>query len=408
MILFIRLAVRNIFRNHLRTTVALLAIAAGCAALIVNAGIVFNIFRELREDAIRGRIGHLQIYRRGYSEHHLEAPEQYLIPGEETQSILRLVRADSRVLRATRRLEFSGLATVGQRHAPFLGVGVDADDDSAFSSHSVLRAGRPLSSGDPSGVLAGLGLAMKLNAQPEDEISLMTIEGGTLNAVQVRLRGTFEGGFKDYDDWTLKVPLPVVERLLMNRNTGQILLLLARTEDTQPVREELEMLFQRQHLDLEIRSWSELAVFHNQVVNLFGKELNIMRAIIGIIVILGIANSIGMSIMERRVELATMRALGIRPRAVAALLMTEALITGILGAFLGILLGLGLALAVNQIGIPYPTPPGSTRPFLGGVDIVPGAIVTAGFLSVAGPMMAAILPICRLIWKPLAPELRQH
>ena len=42
--LFLKLALRNVFRNGVRTTVALLAIAAGCAALIVNGGVIYNIF----------------------------------------------------------------------------------------------------------------------------------------------------------------------------------------------------------------------------------------------------------------------------------------------------------------------------------------------------------------------------
>ena len=50
MTLFLALALRNVFRNRVRTAVALLAIATGCAALIVNGGVIYNIFRELRED----------------------------------------------------------------------------------------------------------------------------------------------------------------------------------------------------------------------------------------------------------------------------------------------------------------------------------------------------------------------
>ena len=73
--LFLALALRNVFRNRVRTAVALLAIATGCAALIVNGGVIYNIFRELREDAIHGRHGHIQVYRRGYTENHRREPD---------------------------------------------------------------------------------------------------------------------------------------------------------------------------------------------------------------------------------------------------------------------------------------------------------------------------------------------
>jgi putative ABC transport system permease protein len=408
MILFLHLALRNVFRNHTRTVIALMAVAVGCAALILNGGIVFNIFRELREDAIRGRHGHLQIYRRGYSEGHFENPSAYLIPPEESNRILSLVRANPRVVRATRRREFSGVITSGDRHVAFLGVGVEPEEDAEFSRHTRLRAGEPLAADKPYSALAGLGLAKKLSGQTGDALSLMThTESGTLNAINVRLRGIFEGGFKEYDDWTLKVPLPAAEHLLLDDRTEQIVLLVSQTEEVPEVRAELEAMFRREGLDIEMRSWDELALFHNQVVSLFGRELDIIRLIVGIIVILGIGNTIGMSIVERSLELATLRAVGLQPRAVAALLMTEALLTGLIGAGLGVLLGLGLAKIATAIGIPYPSPPGSTTPFLGGVDIVPRIVAASFALSVVATLAAALFPIWRAIKSPIAPTLRK-
>ena len=65
-------------------------------------------------------------------------------------------------------------------------------------------------------------------------------------------------------------------------------------------------------------AWRELALFHNQVVALFERELDVIKLIVATIVVLGIANTIGMSIVERRVELATLRALGLGAPAIAA------------------------------------------------------------------------------------------
>jgi putative ABC transport system permease protein len=405
--LFLSLALRNVFRNRLRTILALLAIAIGCAALILNGGIVVNIFRELQEDAIRGRIGHLQIYANGYSEKHLQTPERYLISAGATSRILQLVRSNPRVLRATRRREFSGLLSNNERSVPFLGVGVEPQDDAEFSRHTTLRAGEPLSAEKPYSVLAGLGLAKKLNIQPGDTLNLMTTtESGVLNSMHVRLAGVFEGGMKEFDDWTLKVPLSLVEELLGDDRTEQIVLLLSRTEDVPLVRSELQATFQRDQLDLELRSWDQLAVFHNQVVGLFGRELGIIRLIVGAIVILGISNVIGMALLERRLELATFRALGVRARNISVLLMTESLLIGLLGAGAGMLLGVGMAKVASAIGISYPSPPGATRPFVGGVDVTPGMVLAAATISVFAALAAAIIPIWKAVRAPIASTLR--
>jgi putative ABC transport system permease protein len=407
MSLFVSLALRNVFRNRLRTYVALLAIAAGCAALILNGGVVFNIFRELREDAIHSRHGHLQIYRRGYSDSHLKDPEHYFLEPEEAQHILGIARANRRVLRATSRREFSGLILKNNRYVSFLGVGVEPDQDAEFSGHTTLRAGGAMSTSNPDGVMAGIGLAKKLDSQPGDELTLMAItESGTLNAVQVRLQGIFEGGLKEYDDWTLKVPLRAAEQLLLDNRIEHIVLLARRTEDVPVLRAELQSAFQRENSNIEMRSWDQLALFHNQVVGLFGRELSIIRLIIGTIVLLGIGNVIGMSIIERAGELTTLRALGLRVRAIMALLMMEALITGLLGAAIGSALGVAVAHVVSAIGIPYPSPPGSTRPFLGGVDVVPNIVAAAFLISVVATLAAAVFPIRKAVRLPIAATLR--
>ncbi len=405
--LFLSLALRNIFRNRARTTIALLAIAAGCAALIVNGGVIFNIFAELREDAIRGRHGHLQIFRKGYSEHHLEDPGRYLIPRAEAEKVLAMARARPHVARATRRREFSGMISRGDRYVAFMGLGVEPGDDPDFSRHMTLRAGQALSEEDPHGVLAGLGLAQKFAGAPGDIITLLVnTESGALNAVDARLRGVFEGGLKEYDDWTMKVPLPAVEDLLLDDRTEQIVLLLDRTESVPAVRDDLASQFAGGGLDLEIRTWDQLALFHNQVVSLFGRELDVIRAIIATIVILGIGNAIGMSILERRVELATLRALGLRPGVIVRLLLIEALLIGLIGGILGVGLGAAIARAVTAMGIPFPSPPGSTRPFLGGVDIVPRIVVESFLLSAGATLAAALLPVWRAIRRPMAETLR--
>ncbi len=405
--LLFRLALRNVFRNRVRTFVALLAIAAGCAALIVNGGVIYNIFAELREDAIHGRHGHLQIARAGYAEHHLREPGRYMVPAEETGRILELLREIPEVVHISRQRQFSGMIASGDRYVAFVGIGLDPDQDAAFSRHVTLQRGEPLSSDDPYGMICGLGLADKFAGDPGAVVTLLTnTDSGALNAVDVRLRGVFEGGMKAFDDWTLKLPIAAVEELLLDDRTEKIVVILEETEQVPAVKARLEERFAAQGLDLEVHSWRKLALFHNQTVSLFNRELDVIKLIIATIVILGIANTIGMSILERRAELATLRALGLRRGAIARLLVGEALLTGLLGGLLGIVLGAVIARVATAIGIPFPSPPGSTRPFLGGVDFVPAIAVSSFLLSVLSTLAASFLPVWRATRRPIAEILR--
>jgi len=405
--LFIALALRNVFRNRVRTAVAILAIAAGCAALIVNGGVIYNIFRELREDAIHGRHGHMQVYRRGYTQNHRREPSRYLIPAPEADRVVALIKAIPHVARVTRRREFTGMLSRADRYVAFVGIGVEPAEDPEFSRHMTMRAGKPLSPDDPHGIVLGLGLAEKIDAAPGTPLTLTAnSDSGALNATEASLRGIFEGGLKEYDDWTAKVPLQAAQELLRDDHVEQIVILLDRTENVGDVQAALVDAFAREGLDLEVKPWSELALFHNQVVSLFRRELDVIKIIISTIVILGIANTIGMSIVERRVELATLRALGLSPGVIARLLMTEALLTGLFGGALGVLLGVAIAAAATAIGIPFPSPPGATRPFTGGVDVVPGIVAFAFVVSVAATLVAAAFPIWKSLKRPIAETLR--
>ena len=61
---------------------------------------------------------------------------------------------------------------------------------------------------------------------------------------------------------------------------------------------------------------------------------------------------------------------------------------------------------VTAIGIPFPSPPGATRPFLGGVDFVPSMVAFAFFLLLGATLVAAILPIWRATRRSIAETLR--
>ena len=79
-----------------------------------------------------------------------------------------------------------------------------------------MRAGKALSPDDPYGVVAGLGLSQRIDATPGAALTLAAnSEKGALNATNATLRGVFEGGLKEYDDWTLKVPLRAAQELLL-------------------------------------------------------------------------------------------------------------------------------------------------------------------------------------------------
>ncbi len=119
---FFLLALRNIFRNKRRTIITFLAIISGMVGLIVFGGFVEYSFWGLRESTIRSQLGHIQVYKKGYSEKGIANPSEYLI--DDFQKLEELFYKIPYVELVTARLSFSGLISTGENTLICKGSGV--------------------------------------------------------------------------------------------------------------------------------------------------------------------------------------------------------------------------------------------------------------------------------------------
>src|SRR5206468_4276921 len=217
----------------------------------------------------------------------------------------------------TARLGLSGLISTGDTTTSFVGAGVEPEGEADLSLWAVIVDGRDLSSRAPRGIILGVGLARAFGVKPGDDLTLLTTTtGGAINALAVTVRGIWESGEKAYDDRFLKVALPEVQRVLdlEQGEVQSIVLLLDRTENTAAVRARIEQLVRERGLDLEIKTWEDLALRYHQVRELFGRIFGVLTLIVSIMVVFGITNTMTMAIFERTREIGTVMALGTRRR----------------------------------------------------------------------------------------------
>ena len=123
----------------------------------------------------------------------------------------------------------------------------------------------------------------------------------------------------------------------------------------------IERLIRERGLDLELRTWEDLALRYHQVRELFGRIFAVLTLIVSIMVVFGITNTMTMAIFERTREIGTIMALGTRRRGVISMFVLEGIALGALGGLIGVVLGVILAKAISTLGIQLPPPPGSTR-----------------------------------------------
>ena len=393
MTLLCKLALRNVFRNKRRTGLTLTAIVCGSVALILFGGFIQANYHGLRETTIHSRLGHIQIFQAGFLENQARAPEKFLLSPQSIKEIYLILEEISGVEIVTARLEFSGLLSNGRTSVAVIGIGGEVEKEAEMSMGLTLVDGEALFEDELDGVLMGKGLAASLHAAPGDVLTLLSsTSNGAINAVDVVVAGIFESFSSEYDERAMRMNLQHTRFLLDNEGVTNMVVLLDETARAEIVAKQLATLFQQAGLQVEIKTWSELATFYHAVVNLYDGLFSYLQLIVMVIVFLGIANTMTMSVMERTPEIGTIRALGTRKKGVVALFLLEGTLLGVLGGVIGIALGVVAAQLVTAGQFMMPPPPGSSRGFPIVIRIVPSVLAASFLLAAGAALLSSIYP----------------
>ncbi|MDD5389577.1 MAG: ABC transporter permease [Gallionellaceae bacterium] len=385
----LKLAFRNIFRNRLRTALTLAAIISGVAAIIVSGGFVEDVFIQLSEATIHSRIGHMQVYRKGYLEYGKREPSRYLI--SDTQPVVAALKSLPHVKNVMTRVNFSGLANNGRADLPVMGEGIESDKEASFGSATTIVAGRQLKDSDAYGVVVGEGVAAALHLRPGGYITLLvSTPEGALNSLEFQVIGVFRTFFKEYDDRAVRIPQAAAQELLYTRAIHSIVVSLDDTSATDQVVSAARAKLGP--LGFQVKPWHELAEFYEKTVALYRRQFGALQFIIMVMLVLSVASTVNMAVYERTGEFGTMLALGQRRRKLFQLIMQEYALLGLLGGVAGVVVGVALAAAISSVGIPMPPPPGSNADYTASIRIVPWVLLLAMLTGSAAAVLAAILP----------------
>ncbi|SDY97528.1 FtsX-like permease family protein [Nitrosomonas sp. Nm58] len=404
----LKLALRNILRQKKHTAMTLIAIICGTVGIILAGGWVNDIFVQLGEALIHSQSGHLQIYKQGYYDTGSRSPEKYLItePDNVKKQIVEEVGVE-KFDSVMARLNFSGLLNNGRSDLSIIGEGVQPEMEAKLGSSVLITTGRQLTNEDAFGIMLGKGVAHALNLKPGDYVTLLvnTLEGA-LNSLDFEIIGTFQSFSNDYDARAVKIPLAAAQELLGTQGVNAFVVLLKRTEDTDPIT--IRLAARLGAAGLEIKTWMELNDFYEKTVELYKGQFGVLQLIILIMVLLSVANSINMSIFERVGEFGTMMALGNRSNQVFQLILSESLLLGVIGSSIGVGIGILLAFAISAIGISMPPPPNADLGYTAQIQIVPSVLLMAFIIGLSATVLAALLPARQVSRMQVVEALRQN
>lgn len=368
---------------------AILAVASGVVAFLLAGGFIAYVLQEMREATIHSQLGHAQIVRPAFFERGIADPYAYLLPVDSSEQ--QRIGAMAGVVSLTPRLVLSGLISRGDVTVAFSGEGVDPAGEQPISRRIEIIAGIDLVGVDEKKVLLGEGLAKSLGAQPDDTVVLLvTAANGSASAVELSVAGVFSTIAKEYDDSAIRLPIGVARKLMRVGGATSWVVLLDGADRTGAFIQAARGVLPAD--GFEVVPWTDLADFYNKTVLLFSRQVDVVKIIIGLIIVLTITNTLTMSVLERTTEIGTSLAIGLRGTLVMRLFVIEGLLIGTFGGVVGIALGWLLAQVISAIGIPMPPPPGMAHGYVGQIIITPALILNAVVLALVTTLLASAFP----------------
>ncbi len=412
------IALRNLLRNRRRSLATLLALAIGAAALLLFGGYIANIRYSMQTAYVRTG-GHLQVQHADFFLYGSGNPTAYGIV--DVDRLLATIRDDeilkTMIAVATPALQFLGIA--GNYDAgvsrTVLGIGYVAPDIARMRDWNDfdIKIGFPpfkLNGAAPDAALVGVGLARVLllceplgiedcpRPEPEaksagaslpgDIAALAASVGGTPspvpalgharlellasqsrgspNVAAVKVLAAESQGFKELDEILVVLQLPQAQKLVYGRSPPRataLMIQLAHTSQMPLAAERLREILKIAAPDqkLSVLDFETLNPFYVQSIQLFNTIFGFIFLLIGGIVLFMVSNTMTAAVVERTVEIGTLRAVGLRRQGIRNLFVAEGLLLGVAGALVGAASALLVAFVVNLAELTW-LPPGSSQP----------------------------------------------
>lgn len=342
----LQLAVRNLVRNLRRTLITLLAIVGGLVAMVLVVVMQAGQHDDMRRSAISSLAGHVVVQAEGYQE---EREATLVLGGAEA---VRVALAEGWPgATVTRRLWLDGLLT---SPTGSVGVALTCADPAAEAAVTTVEEhvieGAWLEADDTRGVVLGAPLAKQLGVKVGDKVVFMGQYGQEeVQSRLFRVRGLYRSGAAEIDGAIAFAALaPGQELVGVPDSAHQVALHLPGGED---VDQEAATARGRVAAGLDVRTWEEALPELGAMLQVDARSNDVILAVFGVIVAMGVLNTVLMSVMERSRELGVMMALGLRPARLSALVLLEALVLGIVGTTLGMALGCLAAWPMVRDGI---------------------------------------------------------
>jgi ABC-type lipoprotein release transport system permease subunit len=349
MLLFIKLAWRNIWRHRRRTVILVLSITLSLGMMLWYDGTIDGFQDAIYSNAIKVLGGNVQVHLQGYD---TLAGQDSMLPLQNDQEIVKLAKQIPEVIQVSRRIKTGGMATnrEGAFSVSIIGIEPELEAPINLMAQNVVD-GRYLAAIDEDQVFIGKGLAEAMELKAGDTF---TLTGKSLHN-QMRKRtmtvaGIYDLGMRDIEKQTVYISLTEAQGLYgLTNSSNEVVISLKNLGGEFKVMDTIRSGIS----GIELDSWQTSMPEMERAINSKGGVMGIFSMILFIIAGIGILNLLLMAIYERTREIGVLAALGMHPRQITWLFVLEGAMMALVGVISGVVFGLAINLFFKKVGFDY-------------------------------------------------------
>ena len=317
--------------------ISVAGIALGVAALIVVLSVMNGFQTEVRDRMLSVLP-------------HIEVSTATGEPLRDAQGLMDTVGTQSGVVATAPFVQAQALAARGEATSGVLLRGIDPTREAGVTPLAQGSAGDLFLALQPGefGAVIGQGLARQLGVGVGDKLTLAlpsatpTPVGVVPRFKAVTVLGLFSSGHFQYDNGLVYLNINDAQRLLRLSGPTGVQVRLADLHQSLPVAQQLQTRLGNTYW---VSDWTQQNRNWFAAVQVEKRMMGIILTLIVAVAAFNLVSTLVMTVTEKRADIAILRTLGATPRSIMAVFVVQGATAGILGTFLG--LGLGLLLALN-------------------------------------------------------------
>lgn len=333
------LAWRNLWRNKRRTLITLLSIAVSFAFALVVQTLNDGAHSSLVRNGIRLGHGHISVQARGYAQN----PANYKAINEFDDVLQRIKPLNIHGVLEP-RITVNVLASTAHNSLPASIESGWSDKDTRLGVFKeFLIAGQWLSKDVNNQVIIGADMAAKLKVRLGQKVVFMYAgESGDTLAQVGRVKGIFQSHIETFDQFVVLSNLSFGQKLLLeepgslSNPVTRVSITLEQQSQAWQVKQQLLGILAADAI--EVVHWQEMMPDLLQFIQFDDIAGYVFLALILIMVVFGVANTLFMSLLQRSREFALLRVIGLSPGKLVVSTLLETIMLG------GVALALGWVL----------------------------------------------------------------